>query len=225
LDAVRRYPSLLLLAMLISSPARAATDDDAELWTTLSASGAIHGRILGHGEAIFRFSAEEDRLYQADLRGALGYQATDALAVQVGYTRVANVEDGPDVHEDRIHQQVGLKLGDALGGSLAARIRFEQRMVERGEETGLRLRQQIAYWRPLTERFGLQLSAEAFFALNDTDWGARRGFSRLRSAVGLSHRLLPGTDLEIGYLNQLSRVAGGRDAMGHALTLGLSYGF
>ena len=58
-------------------------------------------------------------------------------------------------------------------------------------------------------------------ALNDTDWGARKGFDRLRSFAGLEVPVAGKATVEVGYLNQYVKNRGRADDVDHVLLVTL----
>ena len=63
----------------------------------------------------------------------------------------------------------------------------------------------------------------ASFLPNSTDWGQRRGYERMRNAVGVTLPVSRAVAADIGYLNQYRFArAGGRAQMDHALSLQLT---
>lgn len=222
-----RYEILLALALFAdSSPALAEIPEDAEAWITLGAGGPISGKLLGNFEAIARFSNDEDGLYEAEFGGFLGYKVSKATALWVGYVRVPRYRrGGPTTVEDRIRQQVTADLGKVAGGSLSGRVRLEERFRD-GGGVGLRLRPQVKFSLPLRKDGpAFVLSHESFITLNNTGWGQRKGFERMRNFVGVSTAVTKAVKAEIGYLNQYNTPPGGRDSIDHAGTLTLSYSF
>jgi hypothetical protein len=63
--------------------------------------------------------------------------------------------------------------------------------------------------------------AEGFFALNDTDWGARGGFDRLRSFIGAEVPVGGRSTIEVGYMNQWVNQARRSDTMDHIAAISL----
>jgi uncharacterized protein DUF2490 len=222
---VRRF--LFALPLLLAAQAAAAGPrDDSQFWSTFAASGGIGGRWLAQCEIVLRFGDDGTRLYQHTLRGAIGYKLGGKVSAYQGYAHVVNiVEGGPDRREHRPFQQLNFDLGKALGGALTARTRLEERFMEGSGGVGFRLRQQLRLVRPVEGDLSLFASAEGFVALNDTGWGARSGFERLRTAAGLRHPIGKKLNGELGYLNQYNVRRNGRDTMDHALTLAVSLSF
>lgn len=210
---------------LLASPTRAGVDDDGEAWLTLAASGAISGRVLGQAEAIARFSNDEKGIYEAEFGGFLGLALTERVSLWAGYVRVPRYTRGGEAAvENRTRQQITADLGGLLGGDLSGRVRLEQRFRDSGG-TGWRLRPQLKFSRPLSKNgVSLVLSHESFLPLNNTGWGQRRGYERMRNFVGLRLPVADKLAAEVGYLNQY-RFAPARDTADHVVSTTFSYAF
>ncbi len=63
------------------------------------------------------------------------------------------------------------------------------------------------------------MSSELFWALNDTDWGARSGFDQVRSFGGVEVPVGGKSTLELGYLNQTINDPGGQRRMNHGVSI------
>jgi hypothetical protein len=71
--------------MALSSPAVAGPSEDAQAWTTISASGAISGCWLAQGESDSRFGNALPRLYQQELIAGIGYKLGASASLYGGY--------------------------------------------------------------------------------------------------------------------------------------------
>lgn len=216
-------PTLWLAASIL--PAAAQADHDGQLWINATTFGSV-GSFAMFAEVQPRFGDGPSRLDQLIVRPAIGWKISDAVTVYQGYARVENTPlGGRSFSEDRSFQQVGWEIGTVEGVRLSSRTRFEQRVQTNGRDTGFRLRQMLRAVLPLTgETNGVSALAwsEAFVALNDTDWGARAGFDRIRTFVGLEVPLEGRSTLEIGYLNQTVNAPAARVTMDHIVSLTLS---
>ena len=63
------------------------------------------------------------------------------------------------------------------------------------------------------------LSAEPFFNLRDTDWGAERGFLQNRSFVGMNFRVASKLRIETGYMNIFVRRRAAIDLSNHLFVI------
>ncbi|SEP44232.1 Protein of unknown function [Methylobacterium sp. ap11] len=221
---LRRFllPALWLAACPL--PAAAQVEQDGQFWINATAFGSI-GSFAVFAEVQPRFGDGPSRLDQLIVRPAVGWAINDALTLYQGYARVESTPlTGRSCSEDRSFQQVGWEIGTIERVKLSSRTRFEQRFQTNGRDTGFRLRQMLRAAVPLTdETRGVAAVAwtEVFAALNDTDWGARAGFDRVRTFVGLEIPLQGRSTLEFGYMNQTARAPAGRVAMDHIVSLNL----
>jgi hypothetical protein len=218
---------LIAAALLGAAPASAETASDMRIWLNGTVMGPISGRVIYFVEAQPRFYDGGSRLGQLILRGAAGWEFSKKLSVYQGYARVIDPGVGgrPDLHEDRVFQQVSWTIAKIGRGTLSSRTRLEERWRSDGDGMGIRLRDMIRYVHPLrSDGKGPKalVYAEPFVNLKGSDWGMRRGHDQLRSFVGLE---VPVGDsrstIEAGYLNQRVNMAGGRIGDNHTLSLTL----
>jgi len=212
--------------MALSAPAVAGPRADGQVWATLSASGPVSGPWLAQAESTSRLGNDFPRLYQQELVAGLGYRLGESASLYGGYGIVIDFRPHqPNRIEHRPYQQLNLTLGKLGGGTVSARTRLEERFVEGFGDMGVRVRQQVRYVHPLAGRLSAFGTAEFFFNLNDTDWGARSGFDRWRIGGGLRHPVGRKLAFELGYLNQRTARRGAADQTDHivATTLALSF--
>lgn len=222
----RLLPCLAASLLAITIPrAHAETAHDGQAWINLTAMGTISDELVYFAEIQPRLGDGVSRLDQLLLRGALGWKLSPAITVYQGYAHiVVAVERGRDVNEERSFQQLNLALGKPFDGELSSRMRLEQRWRSNGGDMGWRLREMLRYEKPLRpgdDAVNALVSTEAFFALNDTDWGARAGFDQLRSFIGAEVGLAGASTVELGYLNQVLNQTGGRTRMNHVASVSL----
>ncbi|WP_156678224.1 DUF2490 domain-containing protein [Sphingomonas profundi] len=222
-----RHPAFLIAAGLAATaaPAAAETVTDEQVWLNATVIGTVPGSRLAYFlEAQPRFVDGAGRLGQLILRPAIGWKASDRVTAYAGYAHVVlPVERARDRNEDRLFLQLSWTLPKSGAGTLSSRTRLEHRRLSTGSDTGWRVREMIRYVHPLgrPQRTRALVSAEAFVALNDTDWGARAGFDQLRGFAGVEIPLAGRTTIEAGYLNQLINDPGGRRRMNHVASLSL----
>lgn len=205
-----------------AAPVAASADSGAEAWTAVFVSGpvAADGRLLVWLDSHARFREDTRDPGLSILRPALGWRAGDGLDLYVGYARVVSRPEGAaDIEEDRLWQQAIFPLGEILGGAVTARTRLEQRFRPTGDDTGWRVRQFVRWERRYA---GSDVSPvvwnEAFFALNDADWGQQGGFDQNRLFVGAAWRFAERVRIEGGYLNNRVNLAVGPGRTGHAVS-------
>jgi hypothetical protein len=203
-----RNPSLVTLVVLFlawSSGHSVATDDDFQAWQQLNATKKIEDGITATLEVQPRFTEDASRLGQLLIRPYVGFTLFDQTVLSLGYAYVrTSPSNGPVTHEHRPWQQLAFPILSRPGlFTLSSRSRFEQRYREDGDEIGLRLRQQLRLMLPIAGTDWQAVAwSEAFFHLNDTDWGAEAGLDRWRNFAGVSIPVGEGVTLEPGYMNQ-----------------------
>lgn len=217
----------IAFAIAFAGPAKAETRHDQQAWVNLTAMGTLSGDAVYFAELQPRVGDGVSRLDALLLRGAVGWKLSPAVTLYQGYAHVITpVDGGRDINEERSFQQLNLALGKPLGGELSSRTRMEQRWRSDGSDMGWRLREMLRYEHALrsgSDAVNALVYAEAFVALNDTDWGARAGFDQLRSFVGAEVGLKGASTLELGYLNQTIDQSGGRTRMNHVASVTLFY--
>jgi hypothetical protein len=233
---LRRTVVSIACLVALAVPRAEANDvhDDTGAWAMLAAQGtfAVVDSSLGKLRWWFdlqpRFT-EDSGYEQLLVRPGLGYDLGGGASLWLGYAWIeTDPEGGDDFEEHRIWQQF-LWAGRTGALAVQSRTRLEQRFVETGSETGWRLRQFVKLTPPLAVGSCASLAAyeEAFFDLNDTDWGATEGFTQNRLFVGLAWKLDDAgrATLETGYLNQYLARERRRDTMNHLLSVNLLLNF
>lgn len=219
--------ALATAALACATTARAETRHDEQAWVNLTAMGSISDELVYFAEFQPRVGDGVSRLDPLLLRGAVGWKLSPSVTLYQGYAHVISpVAGGRDVNEERSFQQLNLALGKPLGGELSSRSRLEQRWRSDGGDVGWRLREMLRYEHPLkagSDAVNALVYAEAFVALNDTDWGARGGFDQLRSFAGAEVGPPGASTLELGYLNQTIDQTRGRVRMNHVAAMTLFY--
>jgi len=204
------WPALILgFASWICAPVVSA--EERQAWLAAFASGPISSdsRVLGWIDAHARFRDDGETLDTVILRPGIGWRVNARLDVWAGYARIEGRRAGRDLEEERAWQQATYPLAEWAGGRLTGRTRLEQRFRDTGDDTGWRLRQFLRYGRPFAGTdFGIVVSNEAFFGLNQADWGQRSGFDQNRALIGGYFQPRKSLRIEAGYLNQYIRVPG-----------------
>lgn len=204
-------------------PAGAAEDEQA--WLQIVAQGPVSGDLVYFAEVQSRFGSGIGGLDQMLLRPAIGVKLSDRLTLFQGYAYVRTPQaGGGDTREHRSFQQLNWSLGRVAGGPASSRTRLEQRWLSHGRDSGWRLRQMLRLAVPLSGGTGGIAAlgyAEGFVALNDTDWGARKGLDRVRSFAGVELPLAGKSTIELGYLNQYVKNRGRADDVDHVASISL----
>ena len=218
--------SLPLLLLAAHAPAAAAPKTDDQAWNTLSLSAPLGGAWTGQVDLSARLSDDGRGLFQTVSQAMIRRSVARRITLLAGYAYYLNRSASHRTSfEQRPFEQISLDLGSVLGGSWAARTRFEQRFDSRGGDVGLRLREQLRYQLSLSKALVATAAEETFVALNDTDWGARHGIERQRVTLGLRHAFGRTLGLELGYLGQRNFRHAARDTIDHALTTTVYAGF
>lgn len=205
----------------------AAQDHDFQQWTLMVAQGPIKDDLLVQAEIQPRITNDASRLGQFQISPAIGYRISQRVTVYVGYMFVdTDPVDRLAFDEHRIYQHIVYPLGKIDDIAITARTRIEARMVTGAEDLGWRFRQQIRAQKPIGQVQGtmLVLWSEAFYNLNDADWGPRQGLDRWRNFLGVGVPLAQGVVLEPGYLNQ-TVFRRGEDRLDHIASVTLFYRF
>lgn len=212
---------------ILSSPAGAATREDEQFWLNLTAMGSIKDELVYFAEIQPRIGNGISRVDQSLFRGALGWKLSPTMTLYQGYAHVVvPIEGGKDINEERSFQQLSWTLGKPWGGELSSRTRLEQRWRSDGDDMGWRLREMLRVehaLKPGSDAVNALAYGEVFFALNDTDWGARKGFDQLRSFAGVEIGLPGASTMEVGYLNQLIDQGGSRQRVNHVASVTLFF--
>lgn len=222
---VVRYvlPLLAGFCLLASEmPAAAQVIHDEKLWINTTVFGGIDD-FAYFAEVQPRFGNGISQLDQILVRPAVGWKITKDLTIYQGYAYVETpLADGRTITENRSFQQISWMIGEVAGGNLSSRTRFEQREQSNGRDIGWRLRELLRFSLPLTEEKGGVAAlgwTEAFVALNDTDWGARGGFDRIRTFVGLEVPVAGKSTIELGYINQTVNTPARGTGMDHIVSV------
>ena len=216
---------LLLLLSALPSSTSAQTVDDIGQWNALFSQDRFSpdSRLKWWFDGHYRLFDDTDGFGQSIVRPGIGFDICENSALWAGYgwIRTSPIR-GDDIDEHRIWQQWTWSRS-AAPFKVAARTRFEQRLIESAGDTGLRLRQFVRAQKDLgpgpcsTRTFVVW--DELFIALNDTDWGQRSGFDQNRIFVGFGFKKHHSSTwrVEVGYMNQSINQRGPIDRRKHVL--------
>jgi hypothetical protein len=235
-----RYPAFEMTTFFVRSGAAAAAlascmaavpahaqDEDAQLWTTTTASFDLSDETTFAAQFVARFSDAAEGLSELQIQADVETGAWEGVKLGAGYSYVPRYNQGRlTSREHRIRQQVSASLGELLGGRLEGRLRLEERWRDDGDDMMLRLRGRLMWTKPIGPReLAVRVGHESFVQLNDTDWGGEAGYSRMRNQLSLRRKLSADLTGELGYLNQYVFANDGPDQVAHALTFALSFDF
>ncbi len=225
-------PLLGVLAVLcvISLPTYAdETEEDGRFWCNVNATGAMPlENWRWYAELQPRWRQEGKHLDQVLLRPAVSYALSTQASVWLGYAYVVtHPASKPAFEENRLWQQFLYNFSPIHSLNIQSRTRYEQRFIENSVDTGYKLRQMFRFTLPsgLSPQLQWVLYDEYFINLNDTDYGAQKGFDQNRAFIGGNWALNPNAKLEIGYLNQYVNRHKNIDAENHVLSTTLMLTF
>ena len=210
------------LTLLAPPAAKAQTVEKEQVWLNLTVMGAMGEDGVYFVEAQPRIG-DGARLEPLLLRAAVGWKLSPDVAFYQGYGRIiTQVDQGPNLAEDRSFQQLSWTIARPQRGEISSRTRLEQRWRSDGSGTAWRLREMIRAERQVAPSGLAALAyAEVFVGLNDTEWGARSGFDQLRSFVGAEVPAGGQSTIEVGYLNHWVHQGRGRDRVNHVASIAL----
>lgn len=211
-----------LAALALTGPAAA---QDVQNWTSLIAQGRVGGRAVVWGELQSRLEGDMNRFAVGIVRVGAGVRLRGDVDLMAGYQYQYNDFGGGITRDEhRLWQQVQAPLVRSANGFVfTTRWRLEERTIVGAQDLGWRLRGFFRAVQPLRGKgsAGPLLQSETFFAMNDTDWGARAGFDQQRTLIGWVQPLSPRLNLEAGYMYvYLNRP--GRNPGNHILSITLN---
>lgn len=209
-------------ALVLACRAHADTIEDGRFWFNVNATGpTVLENLRWYAELQPRWREEGAQLDQVLLRPALSYALNEQASVWLGYAFVVTHPDGkPSFDEHRYWQQFLYNFTPIHSLNIQSRTRLEQRHIEDSSDTGHKLRQMFRFTLPSNINPKLQwvFYDEYFVNLNDTDYGAVRGFDQNRAFVGVNWEVSAQAKLEVGYLNQFVNRSNNIDLENHVLS-------
>jgi hypothetical protein len=235
----RRVAALVALAaaLLHATPARASPDEHQyQTWLALFGHGPVTRNFWVWSDLQFRtYESFEPTTFI--VRPGLSWRVRPTLFLTAGYawtpgwTRADGPRDWGEltlVDEHRTWQQLMWTPNDPSTGVAAqVRVRLEQRYRPGLDDVGSRVR---VLWRgqaPISRdrAWTFVVWNEAFFGLQDTQWGQRRGFDQNRAFVGVGWQAMPTRlRLEAGYTNKWT-LREGPDNVDHIAALNMYFGW
>jgi hypothetical protein len=209
-------------AAMFALPASAQVADT-QVWGQTTVTADLGAWDFG-GHVIARAGDAADGIYQLQFGVDVEREVGEGATGGIGYSYVPSYDQGRlTTREHRIRQQLSFELGKLAGGSVAARLRLEQRWRDDGEDIKFRLRPRLSWTRPIgPDDLAVRLQHESFINLNATDWGGESRYDRMRNQIALRRALGGGLTGEVGYLNQYIFQGDRPDEVDHALTFALT---
>jgi hypothetical protein len=204
---MKRYSlvSALVLILMHWTHAIAGPEEDGGYWFNLRMQGElpapnfywdldINPRLRNEGKHL-------DTLY---VRPALFYKPDEKTSFWLGHDTITSHPDGKaSYQENRWWQQFQYQFDPHYSLTLSNRSRLEERTRQGFHETGHRLRQMFKVSHPShSPALTYVMSDEVFVNIDQTDWGAQRGFDQNRLFIGINWKVSKTCLLETGYLNQ-----------------------
>jgi len=220
---------MLFFLLLLSTQANADTEEDGRFWLNVNATGALPlENWRWYAELQPRWREEGSHFDQLLIRPAVFYALNKQTSLWLGYAHVTTHPNSkPSFEENRVWQQLLHNFEPVGSLSIQSRTRLEQRFIENSHETGHKIRQMIRLTMPsaISPKLHWVAYDEYFINLNDTDYGARRGFDQNRAFLGVNWAFQPDVKFEVGYLNQYVNQHGKPDSENHVAssTLVLSF--
>jgi len=214
-------------AALASATPAFAQDHDIQQWTLLVVQGRVADDMVVQVDVQPRLTNNASRLGQFQLSPSIGYKVRKKTTAFLGYMYVhTDPVDRPATDENRIYQHVIYPVGKIGDVSITARTRIEERLVVGAEDLSVRFRQQLRAQIPLGDKAdpNLVIWTEAFYNLNDADWGPRAGFDRWRNLIGVDVPITKNLMVEPAYLDQIV-FRPGQDRHDQIANVTLSYHF
>ena len=209
-------------ALVLACRAHADTIEDGRFWFNVNATGPTAVENLRwYVELQPRWREEGAQLDQVLLRPALSYGLNEQASVWLGYAFVVTHPDGrPSFDEHRYWQQFLYNFTPIHSLNIQSRTRLEQRHIEDSSDTGHKLRQMFRFTLPshINPKLQWVFYDEYFVNLNDTDYGAVRGFDQNRAFVGVNWAVNKQANLELGYLNQYVNRSNNIDLENHVFS-------
>jgi hypothetical protein len=229
--------ALILAMMLCAGSAQAASKDSFGFWNQDMAQGNLglispelkNIRWWVEGQA--RVFDQLDHINQALARAAVGYTLLDDgkynVALWAGYTwNPSRIIGRLPTDEHDIFPALTYSANTEYG-IFSGRTMTDFRFREDGSRVGYRMRQQLRYQRPFDFEPRLSFIAwdEAFWNVNNTDWGQKTGIDQNRLFTGLGWNFTKNIRVETGYFNWFLNVGKGTDTVRHMLAVNLQANF
>jgi len=216
--------TLLLVLSSFAQETKAQVIDDFGQWNAFFMQDKVdsNSKLRWWFDGHYRMFDDTDGFGQSIVRPGLGWDIGENSTLWAGYGWIhTSPIVGDDTDEHRLWQQwTWSKKCEPF--KFAMRTRFEQRIVESSDDTGLRLRQFFRFQKDLNDRSLFVVWDEIFIGLNDTDFGQRAGFDQNRMFVGFGLKNRTKTwRTEVGYMLQTVNRQGGIDRSNHILAVNL----
>lgn len=227
---IRRGAALVAAGACATSPAVAQTNHGGQIWGSIQVVAPVRDDIFLSMDIQPRWTTRNAATAPITIiPPVISWRVNESLIVSGGYlyAHIDGARLPQSLHENRVFQQIGYRVGAFGRVGLRAQTRLEQRQRSTGSDWNIRVAQQLLLATPLTKKESggpvAVVSTELYWNLTKADWGARRGYDDLWSFIGMQVPLASNAALEVGYLNQRQRQVAGRVNMNHAAVIGFSF--
>ena len=228
---INKYVSLFYLSCFIlatSAQAWAGPEEDGNYWHTLRLQGRLPAQDMYWNMDINpRYRNEGKHIDYLYYRPAIFYKPNSQTSIWLGHDTIIGHPAGKSAyHEQRWWEQLQYQFEPISTFTVTNRLRFEERERKGFHDVGYRLREMIKSSTPIKHSPALAfvVSDELFINVDNTDWGARRGFDQNRFFVGIHWKMNKRCNLETGYLNQFVNKAT-HNLENHVISTTLSFRF
>lgn len=204
---------------VVAQPAQA--EATRQQWLTLTGDVKLDEDDTLSANLILRSRPDSFEVGQRFLRLGYTHALNYDVSLTLNYAHVTTVVDGgSDLFQHRLAQSIAVKLLPHVDG----RVQLEEVFGVTGSDyVGVRFRPRARLRQPLDAdgEIELQLTEEAIFALNDTDFGQASGFTANRAGAAVHFDLGEHFAIMPGYTWQLINRSGAPVRNDHILGLTL----
>lgn len=218
-----------LAALAAPAAGRDEVDEDLQLWNVTTGSvifDVAPVKLVPYLEVQERFDDDATDLEELQVRTMFLVRFGPGFWAGPGFVW-SSLHEPSYTPEYRPYQELGWKLpGKDLEVAPSIRLRLEQRVLHAVDPVSWRLRVRPMFEVPIASVGAMPLALvvwdEVFVNLNDVEEGPREGYQQNRAFAGLSLKLVPEVELQVGYMNQHRNHWGRTDEMGHTLWIQLN---
>jgi hypothetical protein len=205
-------------------------EQDARSWHQFNVMGPLPAEK-------FRYYVElqprfRDELTSFDLlffRPAIYYELSKKTSIWLGYLygQTYSSPNPATATEHRLWQQLLTGFDFDNGIKVKSQTRFEQRTFEGSNDIAYRFRQKVGVYIPSSFHPKLRYAFydEVHFYLNNTDFGAVKGFEQNRFFLGLDWKMNDELNIEGGYMNQYFYRSNQPDIVNHVIQVLYTWNF
>ena len=217
---MRFFKLFTTLALLVFAQ-QAVAESTRQQWLTLTGDVKIDANDSASANLILRSRPDSSDLGQRFIRVGYTHRFDNGIGLALSYAHVTTkVDDARDQFQHRLSQSLSFPLLT----DVETRLQLEEVFgVTGANDVGLRFRPRLRLRHALDQSgdIELQLSEEAIFALNDTDFGQNSGFTANRAGAAVHFDISEHFAIMPGYTWQLVNRSGAPVRNDHILGLTL----